>query len=131
MRGGAEGIRTPDPHTARTRHSAVTGHQPCSARTSGLLGVAWCPQRWLLGWLLAFAAWLTSRASRRAGFAPAGPRLGGEGGAPHQPNDLRHPGVVWLPVVRGGRYRVSRASRSAQVQDWKSWPPEAPAGTRA
>jgi hypothetical protein len=32
----------------------------------------------------------------------AGPLPGGEGGAPHWTNDLRHPGAVWLAVVGGG-----------------------------
>jgi hypothetical protein len=49
--------------------------------------------------------------SRR--LRPAGPRLGGEGGAPHRTNDLHHPGAVWSPpVCDGSRSQVAIPERS-------------------
>jgi hypothetical protein len=53
IRGGAEGTRTPDPHTARLRPSGVTAWSCWSGWPGWSSDVRRGPARWLLGWLLA------------------------------------------------------------------------------
>jgi hypothetical protein len=54
--GGAEGTRTPDPHTARSGHRLDETPWPCLVCPLGYDVVRLCMEPWLLRWLLRRAA---------------------------------------------------------------------------